>query len=282
MIITIIFITQTVFCGEVKLPDNGFIKDWQKSESMQTFYKNDLYGHIDGGAELFLEFGFDSLLVQDYANGETTLSLEVYCMNCPEAALGIYMMKCGQETPSSKINARNSINKYQALVVKNDFYIQLNNFRGNAIAESAMPAMLNNLLLKIPDSRPVELLTILPKENKISGSEKIIRGQYGLQPIFTFGEGDILQLDGKIFGAVAGYRTEDDQEYTQIIIQYPDKIMAKEVFNHLINNLDPYLKILDKNENDFIFQDYKKKFGKISIVDETIFIMIHLLNKPSL
>lgn len=129
-VINLLFI-QSLFCGEIKLPNNNIIEGWQKSGIQQTFYKNDLYGHINGGAELYLEYGFDSLLVQDYVSNEAELSLEVYCMDSPEAALGIYLMKCGQETPSAEINTRNSTNKFQILAVKNNLYIQLNNFKSN-------------------------------------------------------------------------------------------------------------------------------------------------------
>ena len=280
--ITIILLIQTAFCDSIKLPENNFRQGWYKSDFLLTFYENDLYGHIDGGAELFLEFGFDSLLVQDYTNGEASLSLEVYCMKSPEAALGIYLMKCGQEIPSRDIEARNSTNKYQSLAVKNSLYIQLNNFKGNTKAESIMPVLLNNLLSKIPVSGSLKIFSILPDKDKIPGSEKIIRGQYTLQSIYTFGDGDILQLEGKTFGVVASYKSEDNGQYTLIIIPYPDENKAKNIFNNLIKNLDPYLKIIDKNDNRLIFQDYQKKYGKVRLTNKTISIIIHLDVKPSM
>ncbi|MBN1407556.1 MAG: hypothetical protein JW956_07200 [Calditrichaceae bacterium] len=282
ILIIILSSIQIAICASVTLPENNFLQGWFKSDYQLTFYKNDLYGHINGGAELFLEFGFDSLLVQDYSNGEARLSLEVYCMECPEAALGIYLMKCGRETPSPAIEARNSSNKYQSLIVKNNFYIQLNNFKGNAIAESAMPGMLNHLLSTIPESDPIELLNILPVENKIPGSEKIIRGQYALQPIYTFGEGDILQLNGKIFGVAADYRTDANEEYTQIVIPYPDNKKAQTVFKNLIENLDPYLKIIGKNNEKFIFEDYQKKYGQVIIQSNLLTLQIHLKSEPDM
>ena len=48
---------------EPVLPADGFEAGWTRAEKTRTFYKNDLYGHIDGGAELFLEFGFEKLRV---------------------------------------------------------------------------------------------------------------------------------------------------------------------------------------------------------------------------
>ena len=103
-----------------------------------------------------------------------------------------------------------------------------------------------------------------------------------MQPIYTLGEGDILQLDGKIFGVVANYKSNEDGEYTQIIILYPENDKALNVFKNLNANLDPYLKVIKKNSKGFVFEDYQKKYGKISLIDSKILIMIHLINKPSI
>ncbi|MEJ2055217.1 MAG: hypothetical protein P8X42_14975, partial [Calditrichaceae bacterium] len=240
----LLFFIQTGFCSGIILPDNNAIDGWQKSDPQLTFYKNDLYGHIDGGAELFLEFGFDSLLVQDYSSGEAQISLEVYFMEKPESALGIYLMKTGKETPSPDIGARNSASLYQVLAVKDKYFIQLNNFKGDLEAEKIMPVFFDKLLSNIPDTSRLPLLKLLPVDGRINGSEKIIRGQYSLQSVYTFGDGDILQLGGKIFGVVANYKNDQQKSFTQIIVPYPSKEKAQAVYDHLITILDPYLTVI--------------------------------------
>jgi len=278
----LLFVNHNVICMEIKLPDNAAIDGWEKSGAQMTFYKNDLYGHINGGAELFLEFGFDSLLVQDYNSGGALLSLEVYCMETTESALGIYLMKCGKETSSPEIESRNSANKYQVLAVKDKFYIQLNNFKGSKEAEKVMPVFLNAILSNISGKNTPGLIKLLPEENMVPGSEKIIRGQYALQPIFTFGDGDVLQLEGKIFAVAADYKPDGNDLYTQLIIPYSDNERAKFVFENVKENLDPYLIVLEQKEDGLVFQDYQKKYGKITVNDDIIYIMINVSYKPSM
>jgi hypothetical protein len=90
------------------LPGDGFSAGWKKTGLARTFISQDLFNHIDGGAELFLEFGFVRLLVQTYGGGSSELTAAVYEMESAAAALGIYLMKMGKETPFSEIAARNS------------------------------------------------------------------------------------------------------------------------------------------------------------------------------
>jgi hypothetical protein len=94
---------QTTPVVQTILPDSGFAPGWEKSEALRTFTGQDLFNHIDGGAELFLEFGFVKLSVQAYASGKAELTLNAYEMESSASALGIYLMKMGRETPFAEV-----------------------------------------------------------------------------------------------------------------------------------------------------------------------------------
>jgi hypothetical protein len=70
--------------------------------------QKDMYGYIDGGAELFFEFGFSELTVQRYRCGERELSLDLYRMTGPDAALAVYLAKKGEERPVPGVEDRNT------------------------------------------------------------------------------------------------------------------------------------------------------------------------------
>jgi hypothetical protein len=77
------------------LPPDGFLNTWHREASPRVFEGADLYGHINGGAEVFLELGFDRLDVVRYDADGAAVEVERYRMTDPVAALGIYLMKCG-------------------------------------------------------------------------------------------------------------------------------------------------------------------------------------------
>jgi hypothetical protein len=100
------------------IPEPGFAPGWTKAGPLRTFTGQDLFNQIDGGAELFLEFGFVKLRLQAYARGKAELTLNAYEMESAASALGIYLMKMGRETPFPEIGARNSCEEIQLTILK--------------------------------------------------------------------------------------------------------------------------------------------------------------------
>ena len=49
---------------EIRVPQDDFVAGWKRAEKPKVFAKKELFNYIDGGAELFLELGFENLVVQ--------------------------------------------------------------------------------------------------------------------------------------------------------------------------------------------------------------------------
>ncbi|MCX5800187.1 MAG: hypothetical protein NTX17_02190 [Candidatus Eisenbacteria bacterium] len=265
-------------------PRDNYVAGWVRSERTLRFERSNLFDYIDGGAELFLEFGFDVLLVQRYkesnAKGDDEIALEIYQMESAEAALGIYLTKCGKETPVGGIKERNSGDRYQFSIVKGDCFIQVNNFGGDGKLMPVMLKLTQRTLASIPKGPPVTLLSRLPEKDFISGSGLIFRGPYALQSIFTFGSGDVLQLRGNVFGVTGDYAGPEGGVYTRLLILYPEPKAALSAFENLSNNLDPYLEVVSRLENGFTFRDYRDKFGTVELKNDVMEIKINLPEKP--
>ncbi len=261
------------------MPESGFAPGWIKDGEARHFSQNDLYGHINGGAELFLEFGFEKLTVQHYAKDDAELILDVYRMENPLAALGIYLKKAGKENPVAEIEARNTGNRFQLLALKSEYYIQVSNYAGDQNLHTAMINLMQATLKQIPEKEIKNSWQYLPDKKRIPGSELLIRGPYALQPVYTFGKGDVFQLNGEIFGMLADYEVNGAKK-TVIVIPYPDLEKARAVFDHLINNLDPYLETLEKTDDALLFKDFQNKFGLLKLNDAVITAEIHLSEKP--
>ncbi len=266
--------------AEIVIPQDDFAPGWKRSGRTSLFIKADLFNHIDGGAELFLEFGFEKLAVQRYVREKFELVLEAYEMESPEAALGIYLMRCGRETAVVGISARHSGEKSQLMILKNKYFVTINNFSGDERNMPAMVSLAEKSLASMAEAPPTKLLDQLPKEARVAHSERLIRGPVALQPFFTFGEGDILSLQGKIFGVLANYQADGQFVSTRLIIGYPDPQQALAVYDNLRANLDPYLKVLTIRPNRIVFQDFKKTYGLVEIKGSRLDIQFNLSSVP--
>jgi len=268
--------------ADVILPPDGFVPGWTKADKSVHFQKTDLFNYIDGGAELFVEFGFEDLVVQTYVNGVLELTLEVYRMESPESALGVYLLKSGKETPVKGLNTRNTGDRFQITALRNRWFIHVNNPDGLPEAVPAMTALAQKLTAGLPEGPPVTLLDALPPNGIIRGSERLFRGPYALQSLYTLGPTDILQQNRTIFGIAADYRTKTGEYYTRILVPYPDPAAATEAFRYLRQNLDSYIEVVDSYAQGFVFHDFANKYGQAELKGTWIEVLVNLTTKPIL
>jgi hypothetical protein len=240
----------------------------------QHFDPQALYGYIDGGAELFLEFGFVSLEVQPAAGG---LVVESYHMIDSTAALGVYLAKCGVERPWPEVVARNTGTPHQLMAAGGSLFLIVRNAGGDEAARAGMARIANEALAQEPKLPVLRLWEFLPTSGRETGSEFLARGRFAIETFFTFGEGDVLQLEGG--GALgAGARYEDGAR--RLVVVYPAPTGAAAALANLRANLDPYLKVVADSPAALTFADYSGKFGRVALVEDRLEIVVGLAEAP--
>jgi hypothetical protein len=261
-------------------PSADFAPGWALGERL-VFERGGLYDYIDGGADLYLEFGFRRVVVQRYARGDAELTLEAYDMGDADGALGIYLMKCGAETPVAGVSARNTGEPAQLTILKGRFFFHVNSFGPGAVLLPEMIGLANRALDAVADDRPGPHLERLPAEGRRPGSERLIRGPFALQSIVTLGEGDILLLGGRLTAVAADYSSEAGPPWTLVVVPYPDEAAAAAALGHLRAGLDSYLEVVRDGADGFIYRDFKGRFGEARRAGAALEIRLNLERRPS-
>jgi hypothetical protein len=261
-------------------PGNNFYPGWQLSGACAKYDPSGLYNVIDGGAELFLEMGFVGLQVQKYTAAGNEIALEAYRMDSAAAALGIYLLKCSRETPLPGLDERHSGDRFQLVLLKGVYYMQINNFSGREDLLPVMTAMARQAAAAIPAGAPVSELDILPAPGLVPGTALLLRGPYSLQTVYTLGDGDILRLGGKIFAAAAAYREAAGAGYTMIVAPYADAASARAAFNHLHGHLDHYIQVTGEGGDFFNFKDFQNDFGRAEVRENRLVILVKMAQRP--
>ncbi|HMA54533.1 MAG TPA: DUF6599 family protein, partial [Acidobacteriota bacterium] len=176
---------------------------------------------------------------------------------------GVYLMKMGRETPFPEIAARNSSEEVQLTILKGRYLVQVDNLGDVPASKAETVALANAFLAGVAEESGPTPLDRLPAEGQAPGSARLVRGPYGLQPYFTFGEGDILSLGGRIFGALAVYRMPDGSGFTRLIVPYPTPEAAVAALAHLKADLDPYLKVTADRPDGLDFIDFQARKGSV-------------------
>ncbi len=262
------------------LPPDGF-EGWRLADRGRVFTQADLYGHIDGGAELFLEFGFEQLTVQRYRSGGAEFVVEVYRMVDPAAATGVYLMKCGNEAPAPAFRERHTVGRYQLQFHRHRYYVIVNNVSGDEKLVPQLVGFATFIAGHLPPGQAVPLLALLPQPGLDRSSVRLVRGSYALQAIYTLGDGDMLQLGGKLTAVAGNYRDAAHGSYTLLLADYPTERAARLAFEHILAALDRYLTPITTTRTRLVFRDYDQRFGVVSVRGKRIELRVHLTGPPS-
>jgi len=181
------------------------IPGWTRTGDAETYTKDGLYGYIDGGAEIVLQYGFRELAVFKFkpapvAEGAAKeLILEIYRMESGEAAFGLYSTKLeGDEERWPGINADHWISPGQGGLVKGEYMV---NILAPECADREIGEFAAALEPKIPGretARP-KGMDWLPRAGMVLGSWRYIRG-----PLAAQEESPFLEAFFWGFGAAPG------------------------------------------------------------------------------
>jgi len=192
------------------------------------------------------------------------------------AALGIYLMKSGPETRYAGLSERHTMNRYQWMLCKGQYFVILNNLEGEEALAAIMLDFAQSVVGRIPVHPLPDPFDSLPKDNRILHTQRILRGPLALQSLYTFGEGDILQIKKAARAVSSDYWSKEGKRFQQILICYKTIEDAGLVFQGIQKGLDPYLSIIDKRPTRLTFQDFAKEYGEITLSENMLQIHVHL------
>lgn len=163
-------------------------KDIQGAKIIRTefFNENTLWGYIDGGADLYLEYGFNTLMVQDVRIGRADYHLNVYRMNEDLSAWGVFSISrfdCQENKLDSLICCKTN---YQLQLTVGKDYISVSNSLGSEDARIINEKIIKTYINKSSKGGAIEQNIILPDifKNKYAAyfdEVKFMEGALGIQ-----------------------------------------------------------------------------------------------------
>ncbi|MGE5354402.1 MAG: DUF6599 family protein [Acidobacteriota bacterium] len=141
-----------------------------------------LWGYIDGGADVYLEYGFSRLRLQEVNYKNHHFKLEIYRMKDPSAAFGIFSISRFKCAPSDSLPGLNCISNYQTLAAKDCYYISAINDNGTREEISLSKELVGIITSKITqDSIAVPGLFKKDVFQPYLGELKLFHGKLGVQ-----------------------------------------------------------------------------------------------------
>jgi hypothetical protein len=115
-----------------------------------TYSGQSLYGYLNGGADLYLEYGFVTLYVNEYTWQGEPLKAEVWVMNDAPSAYGIYALSHSTCPKWNMLSTFSCISRYQVTAASGPLFISVTNTSGSQNAEGYSAVLAKIIIDKNP------------------------------------------------------------------------------------------------------------------------------------
>lgn len=251
------------------LPQKSEIKNWSPSDTAQIYVGGDLFTFINGGADIYHEYGFNRVITQEFGSSDNqhSINVEIYEMNDPASAFGIYTFKIGNKGKKLSIGQDALLQNYYLNFWKGKYLIILTGFDSEKATTDGLITLAEAISGKIKKtgSKPelIQLLPeeILPEENFPNLQLKYLKGNLALFNQYQFDTENIFGLREGVIGNYKNFRIfifeyEDEQESKNYYLTALNKIKQNNYFNDLSSSALSF-SVLDQDENFLTVQPFQ-------------------------
>ena len=215
------------------LPTVSELGPWQPDGKLEYAKGDSLYLLIDGGADIYLEYGFVQALTQLYSTKlDESFQFEIYEMKDSDGAYGIYSFKTGEDGQLFGDDYEGCIQDYYVNVWKGRYLITLTALTVDEATIKSIAHFAKLTADKIPEpaAKP-ELIDFLPNDDtdKLLKT-KYIRGNLALSDQYFFDSNNIFNVAEGVFGIY--------DEEKLFLFSYRDKSTAMASFENGIKDLE--------------------------------------------
>jgi hypothetical protein len=214
--------------GEIKglLPSSADVPGITEGGRPRIYKGTKLFDYMDGGAELYYEYNFEQACVQRYQTPPGEVTAEIYQMDLPADAYGIYTFDTKGEHPPIGQDAT-----YERGLLgfwKGRYFVRV--FSENEELKETILVIGRAIAQKITEEgeRP-DIVASIPSFWVEGDSLLYFRGMIALNNSYFLSHENVLSLGEGCEGITLQYAPEK-QPLRVIIVRYPDRPQAEEAF----------------------------------------------------
>jgi hypothetical protein len=213
---------------ETLLPSDAEISPWRKNGPPAIFRKDRLFEHINGGAEIYFEYGFHQAVTQEYVHGDNSIMVEIYEMSDSDAAFGIYSTQRDYKLPALEIGSDGTRFGNHATFWQDRYVVVVMASTPDTVSKEALNQLAQKISLRIgKTSQPPILVQHLPKTNMVPRSQGFINGILGLNSQYYLVQKNVFELGYEnVEGAFATYQISNE-DACLLIVQYDNSEKSK-------------------------------------------------------
>ncbi len=245
------------------LPADSQIAPWKRSGKQEIYKERELFNYIDGGADIYLEYGFNQVISQEFSYEEESIVVDVYQMNDPEAAFGIYSIHRDAYKPIANVGDDGTEFEYQITFWQGRFYVVLLGYNNDQETRNVLHCFAQKVSARISGhAKPPQIIHSLPKKYKVPRSESFLKGMLAVNSKLYLGQQNTLSIDGDtVKAACATYKEKADS--AQLLIVSYANIQDSDKFKNIVQKaFEKKYKSVGSGKTA-AFKDGKNRFYKV-------------------
>jgi len=194
---------------------------WTRTDSVAVFVGKDLYLLVDGGADLFFEYGFVRALTSEYSHRpDASAAIELYEMNSPSAAYGLFTSFTVGTGIAVQVGQEAVLGKGYCIFWKGPHVGMLTTGSVDSASGQMLLQLAGELEKQIHQTGPLPGLCALLREGGLESRRMVyVRGKLALGNHFPHAWAKTLPPADGVVG--------EDHESRYLILEYADAAAAE-------------------------------------------------------
>ncbi len=200
------------------LPDKSGL--WFRSGEDRWYTNESLYDYIDGGAELFISYGFEKVLSRTYiAEDQPDVTVDVFDMISSENAYGVFChIRDGLNT---EFGQGSQVYDEAILFWKDHYYVSVTADGITLASKETIRSIAGHIETAIKKNGPLpEILNLLPDQGVDASTLVFFKHYVWLNSLYYIGDDNFLGID-EHSDALLSRITINGQEVICLVIEYP-------------------------------------------------------------
>lgn len=176
--------------------------NWKKDGESFLYVGDNLFEYINGGAEIYHEYGFERAAVQEYIGPRSlSVSVEIFEMKNAPAAFGIYSFKVSPDDVKVDLGDGGQMAGYYLNFWKGPYVVTLTGFDDNSETRRGLLRLAEAVDAKIrAEGEKPGLVSLLPREGLKNKDVRFFEGFLGLYNSRSFFSRDEFRFSRGVRG----------------------------------------------------------------------------------
>jgi hypothetical protein len=211
------------------------IDGWKKAGPPEVYDRKTLFKYIDGGAELYISYGFEKLTAFRYVKGkDEEIKVDLFDMGNSYNAYGVFSH--GRESVGAQIGQGSEYSSGLLIFWKDCYYVSLLGYPESIEKQQVVLKLGAEISRIIPGQGPLPaILSFLPAAGLIEESIRYVHHHVWLNTHFFISNDNILLIDPQTEAVLARY-SGSRGKHILLLIKYPNSQKAQAAETSFLKN----------------------------------------------